>query len=107
MKKIILVDTISQFLVRYVVEVEDDIDHALDEVVMEADNPDFAEFSQKHIGFTIVSRREISKEEYLKTFDEDNAYLQSWSEEKKLKFINKINYGVEKNDSNSNSGNEA
>jgi hypothetical protein len=105
MKKLVMVDCISQFRMRYVVEVEDDIDHALDEVVCREGDTSFQEFSQQHLGHTIFSHREISKEEYLKTFDIDNDYLRQWDEEKKLSFINKIDYG-DRNDF-SDSGNEA
>ena len=91
-KKLVLVDTISQFRIRYVVEVEDDIDHATDEVVLKIDDIKFEEFSQQHLGNTIISHREISKEEYLKLFDQDNDYLKEWTEEQKLRFINKIDY---------------
>ena len=99
MKKLVLVDTISQHRIRYVVEVEDDIKDALDEVVMKGDNTGFHEFSQEHLGQMTISHREISKEEYLSLFDKDNDYLESWTEEEKLKFINKINYDeMNKND---------
>ena len=94
MKKLVMVDCLSQFRIRYCVEVEDDIDHALDEVIMEYDNLDFQEFSQEHLlpSPVILSHREISKEEYLRMFNEDNGYLKSWSDDQKLKFINNINY---------------
>lgn len=92
MKKLVLVECISQFRVRFVVEVENDSAHALDEVFMNEDNPDFHEFSQKHLGTTIVSNRDISKEEYINLFNEDNDYLKSWGEEQKYSFINKIDY---------------
>lgn len=92
MKKLVMVDCISQFLVRFVVEVEDDIDHALDEVVMRDGDLRFQEFSQEHLGMMPISHREINKEEYLRLFDKDNDYLKSWTEEKKLDFINKIDY---------------
>ena len=105
MKKLVLVDCISQHRIRYVVEIENDIDHALDEVIMNQD--DIKEFSQIHLGDVIVSHREISKEEYLTIFEQDNEYLNSWNEGQKFQFINKINYEVEENDNNSNSGNEA
>lgn len=93
MKKIVLVDTLSQFLVRYAVEVEDDETHALDEVVSMEDNTNFKEFSQKHLGTTIVSSRVVSEKEMLDMFDADNAYLKSWDSEKKLSYVNKIDYG--------------
>lgn len=106
MKKLVLVECITQHRVRYVVEVEDDIAHALDEVVWQEGNPDFHEFSQEWLGQTTVSHREISKAEYLKIFDEDNDYLKSWANDQKFRFINKIKYEEEKND-NTDSGNEA
>ena len=107
MKKLVMVDCISQHRIRYVVEVENDINHALDEVVARDTDAYFEEFSQKHLGEVIISHREITKEEYLKIFNIDNDYLQQWTEDQKLKFINRINYEVEENDNNSNSGNEA
>jgi hypothetical protein len=89
-----MVDCLSQFRIRYCVEVENDIEHALDEIVMEYGNPQFEEFSQEHLlpSPIILSHREISKEEYLRMFDEDNDYLKEWTEQQKLKFINKIKY---------------
>lgn len=87
-----MVDCISQFLIRYVVEVEDDLEHAYDEVCIREGDANFHEFSQAHLGQMIISGREISKEEYLKVFNEDNDYLKNWTEEQKLNFINKIDY---------------
>jgi len=91
-KKLVMVDCMSQFRIRYVVEVEDNIDHALDEVIMREHDDKFVEFSQEHLGMLPISHREISREEYLKTFNLDNDYLKSWPEDKKFEFINKINY---------------
>jgi hypothetical protein len=97
MKKLVMVDCLSQFRIRYVVEVEDDIEHALDEIVCQYENLDFKEFSQQHLtpSPVFISHREISKEEYLSMFDEDNDYLKSWDDYKKFKFINKIDYNKE------------
>jgi hypothetical protein len=94
MKKLVMVDCLSQFRIRYCVEVEDDIDHALDEILMESDSLQFHEFSQEHLHPSpiFLSHREISKEEYLRMFNEDNNYLRDWTEEQKLRWINKINY---------------
>mgnify|MGYP003334379133 FL=1 len=56
-------------------------------------NTEFKEFSQEHVGTNIFSSREIDKDEFLKLFDKDNAYLKSWSDEEKFKkMINKIDY---------------
>lgn len=96
MKKIVMVEALSQFKLKYCIEVEDDIDHALDEVIMREGDTDFKEFSQEHLEPTVfLSHYEINKDEYLKMFDKDNYYLRSWTEEQKLQFINKINYTKE------------
>jgi hypothetical protein len=93
MKKLVMVDVLSQFRIRYCVEVEDNIDHALDEIVVNESDTNFVEFSQQHLEPTVIlSHREITEDEYLKMFDEDNNYLETWTKEQKLKFINKINY---------------
>jgi hypothetical protein len=89
-----LVETVSIFRMRYVVEAKE-ATHATDEVVMNIGKVEFNEFSQHHVDEVISSVREISDEEYLKTFDEDNAYLESWSDEQKFKFVHKIDYREE------------
>ena len=83
-----LVTTISQFRMNYVVECKNET-HALDTVAMEEVEK---EFSQHHIGETIVSSREISDEEYIKVFDKENDYLYSWTDEQKLQFVHKVEY---------------
>ncbi len=77
----VLVETISQFRQRYVVEVpKGKSEYALDSVTTE----DVKEFSQKHLGETIVSHRVISEKDALDLFDEDNDYLQGWTDEQKM-----------------------
>ena len=93
MKKLVMVEVLSSFRMRYVVEVEDNIDHALDEVVMREEDSNFKEFSQKHLEPTsIISHKEIDRNEYLRLFDEDNDYLKNWTDEQKFGFINVIDY---------------
>lgn len=90
MKKMILVEAVSMFRMRYVIEAEC-AEHACDEVVCNHDGH-VNEFSQKHLDEIITSTRELTKEEYLRLWDEDNDYLKSWTEEQKLDFIHKIDY---------------
>lgn len=92
MKKLVMVECISSFRNRYVIEVEDNIDHAVDEVIVREGDEGFSEFSQEYMGMMIISHREISREEYIKVFDKDNDYLKSWTDEQKFGFINKIDY---------------
>ena len=91
MPKYVMVDTISQFRMRYVVEVPDDVDspsegkypctpeqYASDSVACE----DTREFSQEHIGETIVSTREVSLEEAIAQWRKDNGgAFDVWSDE--------------------------
>ena len=83
-----LVETVSLYRIRYVVEANE-ATHAADEVVM---NNVEDEFSQKHLDEIVTSTREITDEEYLKLFEEDNDYLMSWDEASKFKFVHKVNY---------------
>ena len=93
-KKLYLVETVSMFRMRYVVEARE-AEHACDEVVMNTSgnyDENFQEFSQQHLDETIVSTRELSAKDYMKLFDEDNDYLKSWSNKDKMRFINVIDY---------------
>jgi hypothetical protein len=90
MSKIVMVDTISSFRIRYAIRLEDNDPayYALDTVVCEEHNPDkLKEFSQEHLGYHISNHRVIDEEEYLRIFDEDNDYLKEWSREQKLNLI--------------------
>lgn len=88
MSKYVMVDTISQFRMRYVVEVPDDVEswrydctpdeYASDSVTCE----DVREFSQEHIGETIVSTREVTLEEAIAQWRKDNgAGFDVWDDE--------------------------
>ena len=84
MSKYVMVDTVSQFRMRYVVEVPDNVEnctseaYASDSVVCE----DVREFSQEHIGETIVSTREVSLEEAIAQWRKDNGGgFDAWSDE--------------------------
>jgi hypothetical protein len=90
-KKLYLVEVMSTFRMRYVIEAKEE-SHALDEVVCNEHDTNFKEFSQEHIGTHIFSSREIDKVEFLELFDKDNDYLKSWTNTEKMNCINKIDY---------------
>ena len=97
MKKYI-VETISQHLVRYLIEAREE-EHALDEVTIctslgtEIYSDTFKEFSQKHLGDVILYAREVSDDEIVDTFDKDNYYLNTWTRDQKVNgLVNKIKY---------------
>ena len=88
-KKLFIVETISMFRMRYVVEANE-AEHAADEVVFKLGDSDLQEFSQHHVDEVITSTREITQEEYLKQFNIDNDYMLNWPVDQKLSLINKI-----------------
>lgn len=99
MSKFVLVEAISQFRERYVIEVPDDhndreypctaVSWAEDTVTIE----EMKEFSQKHLGEVITSSREVTQEEVLTLCDVDNDYCKSWDDAKKLEvFVTEVGY---------------
>lgn len=85
----VLVECVSTFRERYMVEVPVGVDEygkdksewALDTVTMN----EAKEFSQQHIGEQIISHRVVTKEEALSLCDKDNDYGSSWDEKTKIK----------------------
>lgn len=78
----VLVETVSMFRMRYMVQVPDGKkDYALDTVVCN----EAKEFSQEHLDEIIVSHRVVSEEEAIEIFDFDNTYLSSWDKETKIR----------------------
>lgn len=76
----VLVECINTFRHRYMVEVpKGNSDWALDTVTME----EAKEFSQKHLGETIVSHRAMSYEDAQKLCLEENDYSKVWTELKR------------------------
>lgn len=75
----VMVEAVSQFRMRYMVEVPlGKADWALDTVVCQ----EAKEFSQKHLDEVIVSHRVVSEEEAIKLCREDNDYCYTWEDDK-------------------------
>ena len=96
MSKYVLVDTVSMFRMRYVVEVPDDVgeelyfkdgtrsfpitpeEYAMDTVTCE----DAKEFTQEHLDEVIVSTREVTLEEAIAQYRKDEPTLgAAWSDD--------------------------
>ena len=87
-KKYFLVEAVSTFRMRYVVE-QPNAEYASDTVVCQ----EAKEFSQEHIGEQIVSTREVTEDEIIELCDIDNHYVKSWTREQKLKtFVTEKDY---------------
>lgn len=87
MSKYVMVDAVSQFRMRYVVEVPDNCNEgeypcspeqwAMDTVTCE----EAKEFSQEHIGETIISAREVLTGEILQQFRKDEpTFGEAWDD---------------------------
>ena len=87
--QLVLVECVSTFRQRYMVEVPvgtDDYGNdktlwALDTVTMQ----EAKEFSQEYLGEQIVSHRVVTYDEALSLCDKDNDYVASWDTETKVK----------------------
>lgn len=78
---LILVETVSMFRMRYVVEVpRGKSEYALDTVTMQ----EATLFSQKHLDETIVSHRPISLNDALLLCNNENDYAVDWTDTKKI-----------------------
>jgi hypothetical protein len=87
--KLVMVETVSSFRIRYVVELPEDAEEEMahDRVLNDGD---IKEFSQVHIGEEVSGSRVVTNRQYLKVFNEDNMYLRSWKEDSKFTaFVNK------------------
>jgi len=87
-KEFVLIETMSVYRMRYVVEVpKGKPSWAEDTVVLE----EAKEFSQKHISEEIFSSRVLDKEEVVKLFHTDNDYLSNQSPETIIdKWVTKV-----------------
>jgi hypothetical protein len=79
--ELVMVETISMFRMRYIVEVPvGKTEWAGDTVVCN----DAKEFSQKHLDEVIVSMRTVTEDEAIDISDVDNDYCSTWSRDQKI-----------------------
>jgi len=81
---LVLVETISQFRIRYLVETHDEHpEHALDSVAIGMfEDKEIKEFSQHHLGEVVINHRSVTEEEALELYRKDNSYLSKWDDNK-------------------------
>ena len=96
MTKYVIVTAISSHRMRYCIPV-DELQELNVEVPVEGREIEWAEdcvtcnevveFSQKHIGETIIDSEILTEEQMLEKFDADNDYLKDWTREKKIQYV--------------------
>ena len=93
-KDYVVVTTVSQFRIRYVMHKDElqnlNTEHMVEPIEWANDTVtlnECEEFSQEHLGETIMDSRMISEEEMIELFDKENDYLKEWSTEQKIKWV--------------------
>lgn len=95
--KYVVVTAISSFKMKYVIPTEElqklneatELDQerarewAEECVIME----EAKDFSQKHIGETVIETQILDEDTILEIFDRENDYLSEWTREKKIDYI--------------------
>jgi hypothetical protein len=81
--KYVMVDTVSMFRMRYVIEVPEECDCTPEEYAMDTVTCEEArEFTQDYMGETIVSTREVTLEEALAQYRKDEPTLgAAWNDD--------------------------
>lgn len=93
----VVMTAVSTFKMRYVIPIEAIEEHNLGESVSDLQAIEFGkdfvsaeevkDFSQDHLGETIVDAGIYDEETVLKIFNKDNAYLDDWTLEQKIEYI--------------------
>ena len=98
-KKLFVIDTISSFRLRYVIEAEE-LSDALGEITKRGSGNskyDFEEVSQRYLGESVLDSKEITKEEFttlLKQCESDKDEMSSYWMGEEL--IHAVEYNEEK-----------
>jgi hypothetical protein len=89
--KYVMVEAISQFRMRYVVEVPEDCENPTDPSLYPCTPEEYAmdtvtceeakEFTQHHLGETIVSAREVTLNEAIVQYRKDEPFFSSWEDD--------------------------
>ena len=87
-KDYVVIRATSKFTQVYVVPL-DDADNDVDKARTMVQEEQVKEFSQTYLGQNIFDVDVVNEEQLLALFSTDNPHLSSWSDEKKLNFVNK------------------
>lgn len=82
--KLVMVDAVSSFRMRYVIEVPEDTDSPEEYAADLVRNGSPKEFSQSHIGELVASTRVVSKKEAFEICDQDNDYAANYTDNQKV-----------------------
>ena len=100
MSKYVMVNAISMFNMKYVIEVPDEVEDKdlLDHVQKQVAAENTKEFTQRHMGETVSNYSIVTKNEIIDHFRTEEPYFASWSDELIMKQVTPIGFDREEYD---------
>jgi len=97
MSKYVMVNAVSMFNMKYVIEVPDEVEDKdlLDHVKKQVDEENTKEFTQRHMGETVSNYDVVTQQDILDTFRNEEPYFAEWSDEKILQMVTPIGFDRE------------
>ena len=94
MSKYVMVNAVSMFNMKYVIEVPDEVEDKdlLDHVEKQVSAGDTLEFTQRHMGETVSNYSIVTKNEIIDHFRTEEPYFASWSDELIMKQVTPIGF---------------
>jgi len=86
--ELVLVEAISVFRMRYMVEINNG---SVVDAIEKVKQGKAKEFSQEHVDEIVISNRKVSLRDALDLCDQDNQYCKDWTKSKKIEvFFTKV-----------------
>ena len=100
MSKYVMVNAVSMFNMKYVIEVPDEIEscYLLDYVEKQVKAENTKEFTQRHMGETVSNYDVVTKQQILDAFRAEEPYFAEWSDERIMQMVTPIGFDREEYD---------
>ena len=100
MSKYVMVNAVSMFNMKYVIEVPDEVEDKdlLDHVEKQVSAGDTKEFTQRHMGETVSNYSIVTKNEIIEQFRSEEPYFASWGEELIMRQVTPIGFNRDEYD---------
>jgi len=94
MSKYVMVNAVSMFNMKYVIEVPDEVEDKdlLDHVEKQVSAGDTLEFTQRHMGETVSNYSIVTKNEIIEQFRTEEPYFASWGDELIMRQVTPIGF---------------
>lgn len=100
MSKYVMVNAVSMFNMKYVIEVPDEVEDKdlLDYVEKQVSAGDTLEFTQRHMGETVSNYSIVTKNEILEQFRSEEPYFAEWEDELIMRQVTPIGFNRDEYD---------